>query len=401
MNDRKLKTFLRELAADFRWSHLFVLACLMTLSLLFIYSARYRGGGMPPMVRQQAIWFLVGTAAYIVVSMIDYHWICRQAWIAYGGVLLLLVAVLTPLGIERYHAKRWLPLGSIQIQPSEFAKISVLLLLCHLLGRWAGAMNDWRRLFIAMGLALVPAVLIHKEPDLGTAMVIVAMLLMLLFLSGASMRFLASLGAIGCVVALLLFHETERYRDFLREKSEGSIAAKATFHSNLHLKPYQLKRILGVIAPEELDPLGDGYNRLHSLIAIGNGGHTGRGWLKGEETHGGFLPTTVSHNDFIFAVFAEETGFWGSVVLIFLYSILLMSGVRIAMNAREPLGMLLAAGVTFLFFFHVFVNMGMTLGVLPIVGVPLPLMSYGGSFVLVCMTALGLLQSVWLHRKPY
>jgi rod shape determining protein RodA len=173
------------------------------------------------------------------------------------------------------------------------------------------------------------------------------------------------------------------------------------FKSFLPIKKHQFDRLVGFIAPDELDPLGEGWNRKQSLIAIGSGGLYGKGWNKGDVTHGNYLPRPVAPSDFIFSVFAEESGFLGGLVLLGLYSTLLVGGVQIAMRARDHLGMLLAAGVTFLLFFHIFVNMGMTLGILPIVGVPLPLMSYGGSFVVVCMIALGLLQSVWLHRKPY
>jgi rod shape determining protein RodA len=167
------------------------------------------------------------------------------------------------------------------------------------------------------------------------------------------------------------------------------------------LKEYQFNRIVGLIAPDKLDRLLEGWNREQSLIAIGSGGFEGKGWTKGNVTHGGYLPRPVAPSDFIYAVFAEETGFLGSCVLILLYTTILFGGLRITMKAHDRLGMLIAAGATFLIFSHVFMNMGMTLGILPIVGVPLPLMSYGGSFVIVCMIALGLLQSVWIHRNPY
>ncbi len=403
MNQNKLQVFARELVSDFRWSHLFAIFGLMVLSTLFIYSATYKGGTrIPEAVSKQWLWFSVGLAGYVMVSMIDYHWLCRKSWLAYAGVLLLLVAVLSRFGTEKYGAKRWLDIPHVaSIQPSEFAKLSVLMLLCYYFSRCMGVLNDWRRIGFAMALAFVPAALIHKEPDLGTALVVVAMFFVLLFLSGATMRLFAWLGLLAVIGAGLLAYETNAYKEFRIQQADGTLEAGAKFKSWLHMKPFQMNRILVLVAPEVMDPLGERWNHDQSLIAIGSGGLSGKGWRKGEVTHGGYLPSTVALNDFIFAVYAEETGFWGCTVLVLLYSIILLGGVKIAMKARDQLGMLLAAGVTFLIFFHVFVNIGMALGILPIVGVPLPLMSSGGSFVLVCMISLGLLQSVWLHRKPY
>lgn len=250
-------------------------------------------------------------------------------------------------------------------------------------------------------MALVPVILIHRQPDLGTAIVVAALFLMLLFLAGAPMRFFALLGIMGVLVVGVLSYETHRYIVFRQERVAGLHPKNKEFKSYLHLHEYQLNRIVGVVKPEELSDLDEGWNSKQSLVAIGNGQLYGKGWNKGEVTHGGYLPRMGALNDFIFAVFAEETGFAGGLTLVSLYALLLFGGVKIALKARDLLGMLLASGATFLIFFHVFVNMGMTMRILPVVGVPLPLVSYGGSFVLVCMVSLGLLQSVWLHRKPY
>jgi len=422
----KIQTFLHELAGDFRWSQFNSMILLMILSSLFVFSATYMDDHvLPKAVKSQWMWFSIGLCLYILISMTDYHWICRHSWLIYSGVFVLLILVFRHKAT--FGAQRWIPIGSIKIQPSEFAKISVLLTLCHYLSRCMGQLSDWRRLAFVSAIALIPAVLINKQPDLGTALVVVALFLMLLFMAGAPMRFFAILGIITVLGGALIGFETYRYAKFRRAHSELSVPKEdfdenhpqkgvlkvdskaerlkptppAKFKSYFHLKEYQLNRILGVVAPDELDRLREGWNREQALIAIGSGGLTGKGWTKGDVTRGGYLPRTISLNDFIFAVFAEETGLVGGVVLVSLYAILLFGGVRIAMRARDSLGMLLASGVTFLLFFHVFVNIGMTLGILPIVGVPLPLMSYGGSFVLVCMVALGLLHSVWLHRKPY
>jgi rod shape determining protein RodA len=167
-----------------------------------------------------------------------------------------------------------------------------------------------------------------------------------------------------------------------------------------HMKKYQRERLTVFLNPNR-DPLGAGWNLNQSLIAVGSGGVTGKGFLQGTQNSLGYLPRTVAPNDFLFSVIAEEKGFVGSACVVGLYAVLLGRGLRIAANARDRLGMLLATGIVAMFMFHVFVNIGMTIGLMPVTGVPLPLLSYGGSFVLVSMTALGLLQNIWIHRRNY
>ena len=401
MKKNKIQTFLHDLAADFRWSQLFVMGCLMALSTLFVYSATYRGGDeIPNEIKKQWLWFALGLICYLMVSLVDYHWFCRKAWLFYGGVLILLIWVLN-YSRPIYGARRWITLPGFSIQPSEFAKLSVMLALCYYLSKHMGRLSEWRHLGVASALAIVPGWLIHKQPDLGTALVIGALFLVLIFLAGAPMRFFGWLSIIMAIGLGIAGYDTYRYIRFRDDVVAGHIPPGVKFKSYLYFDRYKFDRILVWVAPEKSDRLGEGWNRKYSLVAIGSGGLNGKGWTKGDVTRGGYLPRTVSLNDFIFAVFAEEAGFMGGAALVGLYAILLLGGVKIAMRARDDLGMLLAAGATFLLFFHVFVNIGMTLGILPIVGVPLPIMSYGGSFVLVCMISLGLLQSVWLHRKPY
>lgn len=397
----KTRVFLRELAQDFRWVQFFAIACLMVLSTLFIYSATYQGGDAIPMrVKNQCLWFAVSIAGYLLFSLLDYHWLCRRSVVFYLAVLVLLVWVLH-YSDKIYGARRWIEFQGFKIQPSEFAKLTILLLLCDYLDRCRGLLNQWWRIALAGALTVAPVILIHKQPDLGTALIIVALFFVLMFLAGTPVRFFAIIALVGIPITTALGYEVQRFSEFREAHAEGIIPAGEKFKSRLHLKEYQLNRILGVVSPDKLDRLVEGWNGTQARIAIGSGGWNGKGWTHGNVTRGGYLPRTVSLNDFIFAVFAEETGFVGGAMLVILYATLLLGGVKIALQAGDNLGMLLASGVTFLLFIHVFVNMGMTLGILPIVGVPLPLMSYGGSFVLVCMTALGLLQSVWLHRKPY
>ena len=398
----KIVLFLKSLATDFRWSQVFAMLCLTILSLLFVYSATWKGGStLPEEFKKQLMWFGFGWGLYFLISLMDYHWICNKAWIIYLFVLGLLILV-PIMGKTMYGAKRWLVLGKFTIQPSEFAKISLLLILCYLMGRFSKKFQSWRQIFMAFVLTAIPAALIHKQPDLGTALVVIALFFMILFIANVPMRFFVIVSLIGLLITGALGYETIRYIQYRRDVGADKINPKqAPFRSYLHLKPYQLNRLVGVVAPDELDRLNEGWNLHQSLIAIGSGRFQGKGWTKGNVTRGGYLPRTVSLNDFIFAVYAEETGFIGGVVLVVLYLTILIGGIRIALMAHDSLGTLLASGATFLIFFHVFVNIGMTLGILPVVGVPLPMMSYGGSFVLVCMSSLGLIQSVWLNRKSY
>jgi rod shape determining protein RodA len=399
---QKVQDFVQELLTDVRWSQIFAMVCLMILSSLFVSSATNRGDGpFTDELKRQWIWFGVGWVLYIMVSLVDYHWFCRKSWLLYAAIILVLVYVLI-FGLKINGARSWIQLtGGFRIQPSEFAKLGILLTLCYYLSKVDGHLNEWRHLGVCIALVMIPVGLIHKQPDLGTALVIYAVFFMILFIAGAPIRYFGVLAVIGLIGAAVVGYETYRYAQFQRAIVQKTVPKTATFNSILPLRKHQFDRIIGLVAPSELDRLREGWNRTQSLIAIGSGGLKGKGWNKGDVTHGGYLPRPVAHSDFIFSVFAEETGFIGGTLLIGLYATLLLGGLKIALKARDYLGMLLASGITFLLFFHTFVNMGMTLGILPIVGLPLPLMSYGGSFVLVTMIALGLLQSVWLHRKPY
>jgi rod shape determining protein RodA len=225
--------------------------------------------------------------------------------------------------------------------------------------------------------------LIMLEPDLGSALVLIPICFGLMFVAGVRGKHLALAVALGIVLAGVGLPIMWK----LKENRTGR-------------RDYQKDR-LTVFFHRDYDPLGAGWNLNQSLIAVGSGGMTGKGYLQGTQNLLGYLPRSVTPNDFLFSVIAEEEGFIGSVVIILLYAVLLFSGLRIAANARDRLGMLLATGVVVMLFFHIFINVGMTIGLMPVTGLPLPLLSYGGSFVLASMTALGLLQNVWIHRRIY
>jgi rod shape determining protein RodA len=344
-------------------------------SVCFIFSASYRGPGqpMPEFHRQQMVWFAAGLAFYIAVMAVDYRLICQWATVWYVLAILALVLVLV-IGVKVYGARRWLGWGRLGIQPAEVTKLAVIVALAYyLFHRTLEQRRRWNTLAGAMALIGMPLLLILVEPDLGSAMVLVPIVFGMLFVAGVRGKHLVLAAVLGLCLTPVAW---------------------------AHMKKYQRERLTVFLNPNR-DPLGAGWNLNQSLIAVGSGGVTGKGFLQGTQNSLGYLPRTVAPNDFLFSVIAEEKGFVGSACVVGLYAVLLGRGLRIAANARDRLGMLLATGIVAMFMFHVFVNIGMTIGLMPVTGVPLPLLSYGGSFVLVSMTALGLLQNIWIHRRNY
>lgn len=342
-------------------------------SVAFIYSATYRGPDqpMPPLYKWQMVWLGTGLVIYLAVTLVDYRVICHWAPVWYAVAIGLLVLVL--VAGERVHgSKSWLGLGRFGVQPAEFAKLAVIVMLAdYWFHRTAEQRHRWSSVFGVLGLLALPVALILAQPDLGSALVLAPIGVTALFVGGARVRHLVWVGCIGLL--LLPVGWTQ-------------------------LKPYQKQRLLVFLNPDR-DPLQSGWNLNQSLIAVGTGGWTGKGYLQGTQNQLGYMPRPVTPSDFLFTVIAEEKGFLGSALVVGAYAIILFSGLRIAAHARDRLGMLLATGVVAMLFCHVFINIGMTIGLMPITGLPLPLLSYGGSFVWASMTALGLLQNVWIHRR--
>jgi rod shape determining protein RodA len=349
-------------------------------SVFFIYSASYSGpaqaathSGMLPKYQMQIVWFAVGLILYVVTSFMDYRLICQWAAVWYTSAVGLLVLVLIG-GAKRFGARRWLGWGSFGIQPAEIAKLAVLIALSYYLFHCTPQLRRrWGTVWASLLLVGLPSMLIMLEPDLGSAMVLIPICFGLMFVAGVRVKHLVLVALLGTALAPVAWFK---------------------------LKEYQRDRLTVFLDPGR-DPLGDGWNLNQSLIAVGSGGLAGKGYLQGTQNLLGYLPRTVTPNDFLFSVIAEEKGFVGSACVVGLYAVILFTGLRIAANARDRLGMLLATGVVAMLFFHVFINVGMTIGLMPITGLPLPLLSYGGSFVLASMTALGLLQNVWIHRRVY
>lgn len=381
---------------------------LMLLGAAFVYSATMvsESAMTAPWYTQswvrQIVWYSLGIGAGAVICVIDYRILARWSFVLYWLTVLLLVAVLVPkIGSWRLGARRWIDLGFFQFQPSEFAKLAFILAQAHFLSRPAEELRSATTVGKALGLMFLPFVLIMKEPDLGSALVLVPTGLVMLYVAGVPKQFLVwLLGGAAILAALFLV-------DFLFAPPNWQV---------FKLEDYQRRRLLVYFDQEYPLPAGaskaekervrklefdDSHNVRQALISVGSGGLMGKGYRQGTQNALGYLPRAVAHNDFIFSVIAEEKGFVGSVLVLTLYGIVLLTGIRIAGQARDRLGRLLAVGVVTLLFSHVFINIGMNIRIMPVTGVPLPLLSYGGSSVLGSLIAIGLLQNVYIYRKTY
>jgi rod shape determining protein RodA len=367
------------------WLLFSAMAALAVASVLFIYSASYHGPGQPikDLYEMQIVWFAVGLVVYLAAALVDYRLICQWATVWYVVAIGLLVLVLVS-GRVLDGARRWLGWHGFGIQPAETAKLATLLTVSYyLFHHTLQSRREWKTVWVTVVMMSVPLVLIMLEPDLGSALVLIPMCFGLMFVAGVRVKHLVLAAVVGIVLAGVGLPIMWK----LKENRTGR-------------QSYQKDRLY-VFLDHDYKPTGAGWNLHQSLIAVGSGGMTGKGYLQGTQNLLGYLPHSVTPDDFLFSVIAEEEGFIGSLVIILLYAVLLFSGLRIAANARDRLGMLLATGVVVMLFFHIFINLGMTIGLMPVTGLPLPLLSYGGSFVLASMTALGLLQNVWIHRRIY
>ena len=356
----------RRLLQNVDWPLLGATVGLVILSASTLASLHVGRAGGSVAIRQLA-WFGVGIFALVFVASIDYRRLVRAAPLFYVLGLGGLVAVFV-LGRTVSGARRWLFVGPMSVQPSELFKLCFVLMAVWLLtSRWAQPVGKTVLLMVAP-LAIVPAVLIVKQPDLGTALLLFPVLIALLVTAGMRMRLLGGLALAGVAAAPLAW---------------------------LVLKDYQRERLLVFLDPVR-DPLGSAYNVIQAKIAIGSGQLLGKGVAGATQSRLSFLPER--HTDFIFAVFAETWGFVGCLVLLTCYALLLLRGFDIAASTREPVGRLVALGVTALVATQVLVNVGMVTGLIPVVGIPLPFMSYGGSSMVVSMMALGLLLSIRMRQ---
>jgi rod shape determining protein RodA len=353
--------------SKYDFSIVWIAFSIITVGVINLYSATHTAGDVRDSEhwRMQITWFGIGTILFIALYLLHYRVLERFAYFAYVANILALIAVLV-VGRSILGSKRWLTIGSIGVQPSEFMKIvTVWTLAKYFHDDQQRDSYSLRDLMIPILLVLVPVLLIMGQPDLGTAMVILAVSASMMLFVKIQKRLL---------IAVIL-----------------GIMTLAPLAYQFVLKDYQRQRIVTFLNPQS-DPRGAGYNSIQSMIAVGSGQFLGKGYNKGTQSQLNFLPE--HHTDFIFSVFSEEHGFVGFIILLGLYILLLATGLKIAYSANDKFGMLFSVGLVCIFFWHIFINMGMTTGILPIVGVPLPFMSYGGSFMLSGMISIAILTNI-------
>ena len=342
---------------------------LVCCGIAAIYSAKKGGELGAEFARRQIIWALVGCAVMVAASTVDHRVYARFARYIYAVNVLLLIAVRI-VGHQAMGAQRWIGFGFVRVQPSEFAKLALILTLATYLATREKEIGEFGTVFRSFLHAAPVLLLVFLQPDLGTTLVLTAIWIGMLFVAGARVRHMAAFAAAG----IILF--------------------TVAWHSDI-LKPYQKARLSSFINPQA-DPLKSGYHILQSRIAVGSGEITGKGFLRGTQNRLRFIPE--QHTDFIFTVVGEEFGFVGSMVVLLLYAALMSRALALLTTTEDSLGRLVSAGILCLLMFQMTVNIGMTLGVLPVTGVPLPLFSYGGSSLLTTLAAIGILQSVYLRR---
>ncbi len=364
--ERNPQISLTDKVGQINWGLVFVISLIAGIGCAMLYSAAE--GSVDPWASRQAVRFAAGLLAMFAVALIDVRVWFRYAYVIYFGAVALLGAV-EFVGTAGMGAQRWIDLKVIQLQPSEVMKVALVLALARYFhGQGEEELARPAALLVPVALVMAPAALVLKQPDLGTAMMLVMAAAAVFFIAGARLWMF--------IVGFVL-------------------AASAVPIAWQFLRDYQRQRVLTFLDPES-DPLGAGYHILQSKIALGSGGLTGRGFLAGTQSHLSFLPE--KQTDFIFTMLAEEFGLLGGLVLLGLFFVLFVYGFAIALRSRNQFGRILAAGLTANLFLYVFINIAMVMGLIPVVGVPLPLISYGGTAMLAVMLAFGLVMSVWVHR---
>jgi rod shape determining protein RodA len=357
-----------EKLLEVNWGLVLLIAVIACVGFAMLYSVA--GGNFDPWANKQMLRFVIGLVLLVTVALVDIRVWMSLAYPAYGLALLLLIATTIVGHVGGLGAQRWIEFGPLQLQPSELMKISLVLALARYLhGLSVEEVSSPLRLPIPLAMIGVPAVLVLMQPNLGTAMILVA--------DGSSLLFLAGLSWwwIGPAVASVA----------------GAVPIAWQF-----LHDYQKQRVLTFLNPAS-DALGAGWNISQAEIALGSGGVGGKGFLQGTQSRLNFLPE--KETDFIFTTLGEEFGFAGSVALLLLFAVVIFYGIRIAMASRSQFGRLLAMGITLNFFFYIMINAAMVMGLIPVVGIPMPLISYGGTAMLTVMFGFGLLMSVHVHRQ--
>ena len=362
----------------FDWLQIGIILFLLAVSLTFIHSTDMHSATGQEFFWKQVRWIAMGGTLYLLVANINYRHFMFAAVPAFFCCLILLILVLIPgIGVEVFAARRWLnvPGLGMRLQPSEFMKLTLILVVSTILANRKFNINRISHLCLLLGILALPLALIYIEPDLGMTLLIAMVCGGIIFVSTLKWRTILLYGALFVVVLC-------------------GVGVNEYFQFKPLLKEYHIKRIRVFLDPESATS-DESYNVRQSRLAVGSGGMWGKGIGEGTQNRLGYLPQTVSNNDFIFSVIAEETGFAGVMVLIFAELLLGYTVFRTAFFATDPFGRYLATGVGCMVFWHCFVNMGMTVGMAPVTGLPLPFVSYGGSFMMVGMAALGIAQSVY------
>ncbi len=372
-NAQILRAAIGRFFARFDLMQIIPLALLLTIGMCFVHSTGQQvGGHHVELFSRQCVYLAVGLALWFTFIMMDYRWIGLSSVLFYPAVIAVLVLVLM-FGPVRNNTRRWIDVGPVSLQPSELGKMAVLFAVAWLASLKRVNINKIWWLGLVAILTVIPFLLIYKEPDLGTAIVLIPLTAAILFAANLRWIYIAVI-AVFCIGGPLI-----------------------AYNSPL-LKNYQKKRIAMFINPED-DRYGGGWNVIQSEIAVGTGGMTGKGYRQGTHTMLGYLPPKVADSDFIFPVIAEETGFAGTFSLILLYGLLLFSILRTALLASDLFGRYLCVGIAAILMTHVFINIGMCIRLVPVTGLPLPFISYGGTFLVAMLCYLGIAQSVYAHRN--
>lgn len=364
--------FDRRLVTYFDWSFALTILGMACLGVLTIYSANAvtTSSFRQTLHVRQMTWLAASLVVLCLACTVSYRNLARFAYLIFGLNVLLLIVVLV-LGKVGLGAQRWIRIGAFAFQPSEFMKLSLILFLARYFDDHKERLHQTKVMLLPAGLSLVCVLLVLKQPDLGTALLLLFITVAMMLLLGLHWRYLLPLAIGGGVLAPLLWN---------------------------FLKDYQRRRIMVFLNPD-MDPLGASYHIAQSKIAVGSGGAFGKGWLAASQSQLNFLP--MNHTDFLFAVLAEQWGFVGSMVVLLVYVYLITRGFQIAMESTDFFASLLATGISVMMAIQVFINVAMVVGMLPVVGIPLPLLSYGGSSLIATMLSLGLLLNIHMRRFMY
>lgn len=369
---RLIKSFFRILVFRTDWLLIVPMAVLLAIGAMFIYGTGQQAGGFAAATfwKRHLIYMAVGGSVWLFFSILDYRWCGPFSVIFYPVTLILLVAVLF-IGQKYFGARSWFTFGKINFQPSELAKFAMVVLCAWVLSARKADINNPLWMVFLLILLAVPAGLTCMQPDLGTAIAMTAPVIGMIFAARIKWRYI--------IIFMLLF----------------AVTLPVGYH---FLKNYQKERIRVFFDPER-DKQNRGWTQLQAEIAVGAGGLTGKGFMNSKHNLLGYLPRTVSNSDFIFPVIAEETGFLGASAVVLMYILLMFAVFRTALLAPDEFGRYLCVGIAILLFFHIYVNIGMSIRLSPVTGLPLPLVSYGGTFLVITMTYLGIVHSIYGHRE--